>query len=59
MDKIGKCWDEVDGSVGKYKALVTPREQRKKRAYLEKIRNTPLVIFRVKNKSFISPKESR
>ena len=48
MDKIGKSWDEVDGSVQKYKALVALREERKRekrRAYLQQIRNTPLVFY--------------
>ena len=47
MEKIGSCWEAIDGSVQKYKALVDIREQKnreKRRAYLQKIRNTPLVF---------------
>ena len=48
MEEIEKSWKEIDGSVEKYKALVSLREQRKRenrRAYLQNIRNKPLVFY--------------
>ena len=48
IEEIEKSWEEINGWVGKYKALVSLREQRKRekrRAYLQKIRNTPLVFY--------------